>query len=146
MADSYTCRFTEAHKILAHVHPASYAINTNTGWADLTSYHRAVAILFTGALLNTLDVSVWQATDTNGANAKALTGKVVTQLAATDDNSICAIEIRTEELDVDNGFHCIRVNTVNQAGAQGNIYSVIVLGIVSRFEPVGTAEWDEVID
>lgn len=142
---SYTERFTEVHKLLARLHPATRGGNVSTEWVSMRDYHRAVAIISTGYLNATLDAAVWQATDLAGTSAKIVTGKAITQLAATDDEEISAIEVRTEELDVDGGFDCIRVQTSNGAAAS-NVYEVLLFGTTPRFAAVGTTEWDEVVD
>ena len=140
---SYTEQFTEVHELLGRLPPLTYNGGVSTDWMAVNDYHRVVVIVSAGTLLGTLDVAVFQATDPAGSGAKVISGKAITQLAATDDNAICAIEIRTEELDVDGGFDCIRVQTTSSAA---NVFSVIVLGVVSRYNPVGVTEWDEVVD
>lgn len=142
---SYTERFTEAHKLLARLHPATRGGNVSTTWVSMANYHRAIAIISTGYLNATLDAAIWQATDLNGTGAKIVTGKAITQLSATGDESICGIEVRTEELDVDGGFDCIRVQTANGAAAS-NVYEVLLFGTTSRYLAVGTTEWDEIVD
>ena len=144
MSDSYTSRFTEVHKLLGHIDAGSHAGGVSTAWASMRDYHRGVALVLCGTLAGTLDVAIWQATDAAGTSAKLVTGKTITQLnGAGDSDSHCAIEIRTEELDVDGGFDYIRVQTVNSVA---NIYGIYLFGIVGRFNPVGTTEWDEVVD
>lgn len=142
---SYTARFTEVNELLARLAPLTYAGGVSTPWFAVNDYHRVVVIVSAGTLAGTLDVAVFQATNVAGTGAKIVTGKAITQLAGTDDEVICAIEIRTEELDVDGGFDCLRVQTTN-ADQASNVYEVLVFGFEPRYAAVGTTEWDEVVD
>jgi hypothetical protein len=144
MSDSYTCEFTEVHRKLATLPPYVYAGGISTPWVAVNDYHRVFVEILVGNIINPLDVSIWQATNPAGAGAKVVTAKALTQMNGGDDGSSCGIELRTEELDVDGGFDCIRVQTLN-GGAGGNTYSVVVYGIVGRYLPTGITEWDEVI-
>ena len=120
----------------------TYNGGVSTSWFSVADYHRIVVIVFAGTLTGTLDAAVWQATNVAGGSAKILTGKAITQLAATEDEEIAAIEIRTEEMDVDGGFDCLRVQTTSSAV---NVYAVLVFGFEPRYGEVGTTEWDEVV-
>ena len=140
----YCEEFSEVHKVLDHIEPASHAGGLSTNWCDMSTYHRAFVLIECGSIVTTLDVAVWQATDQTGAGAKAVTSKSITQLAGGDDNALVGIELRTEELDVTNGFNWIRVQTDNGGGG-GNTYSVVLFGIVTRYAPVGHTEFDEIV-
>lgn len=142
---AYCERFTEVHKVLDRIFPTSHAGGVSTAWVSVQTYHRVFVEIVTGNMVNPLDVSIWQATNDAGAGAKIVSGKEITQLNGGDDNNAVGIELRTEELDVDGGFDHIRVQTLN-GGAGGNTYAVVAYGIVGRFLPTGTTEWDEVID
>lgn len=143
MSGSYTERFTEVNELLGRLPPLTYNGGVSTPWMAVNDFHRVIVIVGAGTLTGTLDVSVSQATNIAGAGAKVIAGKAITQLAATADEAICGIELRTEELDVDNGFDCIRVNTASSAV---NVFEVIVFGLIPRYAEVGVTEWDEVID
>lgn len=140
---SYTARFTEVNELLERLPPLTYNGGVSTNWFAVNDYHRIVVIVSAGTLTGTLDVAVFQATNLAGGSAKIVTGKAITQLAATEDEEIAAIEIRTEELDVDGGFDCLRVQTTSSAA---NVFEVLVFGFVPRYAAVGTTEWDEVVD
>jgi len=139
---SYTAEFTEGNKMLARLAPLTYNGGVSTTWFAVNDYHRIVVIVSAGTLTGTLDAAVFQATNLAGGSAKAVTGKAITQLAATHDEYISAIEIRTEELDVDGGFDCLRVQTTSSAV---NVFEVIVFGFEPRYGEVGITEWDEVV-
>jgi hypothetical protein len=140
---SYTARFTEVNELLARLPPLTYNGGVSTPWIAMNDFHRAIVIFSVGTLTGTLDGAVFQATNLAGAGAKAVAGKAITQLAATDDEVICGIELKTEELDVDGGFDCIRIQTVSSAV---NVFGVIVFGTTPRYAEVGVTEWDEVVD
>lgn len=144
MSISYTCEFTEVHDKLATIYPNQHAGGVSTPWVSLAEYHRAFVEILTGNMVNPLDVAIWQATDITGAGAKLVTGKAITQLNGGDDDQSVGIELRTEELDVNGGFDCVRVQTIN-GGAGGNVYSVVLYGIVGRHYPAALTNWDEVV-
>jgi len=139
---SYTAEFTEVNKLLERLPPLTYNGGVSTNWFAVNDYHRIVVIVSAGTLTGTLDAAVFQATNLAGGSAKIVTGKSITQLAATHDQYISAIEIRTEELDVDGGFDCLRVQTTSSAV---NVYEVLVFGFEPRYAEVGITEWDEVV-
>ena len=151
MTQAYTQRFTEVHELLdsAWLTPANKAIATyTTGYVSMANHQRAIYILLTGvmAAAATLDLALWQATDTSGTSAKLIAGKNITQLtqAAGDAGDACIIEVRTEELDVDGGFDCIAgILTV-----AGNTVFCTVLPLfgASNYVPVPVANWTEVVD
>ena len=149
----YTEEFTEVHDVLAVLAPtaANAAVGAHvTGYVDLADYHRAFFLLQIGesAGAGTIDVTVQQARDTDGTGAKALTtiagaAKSPTQVVAADAEGYVGIEIRSPELDVTNGFHCIQV-TVTIGGAV-YYYSGLLLGVCSRYEAVGVTDFQEVV-
>lgn len=146
---SYTERFSEVHYPLAFEHADSMGAGTNlTSYVSLANYHRAVAIVDVGDMGSsaTLDISIVQATDTSGTSSKAITGKAATQLtqAGGDGNEIICIELRTEELDIANGFDCVAISCV--VATQAVEYSAILYGIEPRFAPVPTTNYSEIKD
>jgi hypothetical protein len=94
----------------------------------------------------TVDMVMYQATDAAGTNAKAITGKAITQLtqAGGDAGSTVCIELRTEELDVDGGFAFVGATlTVGVAAAD---IGIIALAGCSNYVPVPTTAWTEIVD
>lgn len=143
----YTNRFTEGNRVDGDLHPASRAANTyNTSYFSMRDYHRAVCIVDVGSIPEgaTLDVKLQQAKDTDGTSVKDITGKAITQLTDADDNKIVAIELKTEELDVDNRFDCIRAQAV--VGVDAIPCSVMIIRTEPRFAAVGVSQLDEVVD
>ena len=77
---------------------------------------------------------------------KAITGKAATQLtqAGGDGNELVCIELRTEELDIANGFEHVSVRvTIANANVE---YAVVLFGAVPRYLPVATTNWSEIVD
>jgi hypothetical protein len=146
--NSYTQRFTEDFNPLAAEYADSQAAGTHNGtWVSLQNYHRAVFVLNVGEMQAgaTLDAGIQQATDTSGTGAKAITGKTITQLtqAGEDGDQLIAIELATEELDNTNNFDSVRFYvTIANAAVE---YSAILYGFVSRFDPVPTTNWTEIV-
>jgi hypothetical protein len=140
----YTERFTEAHALLGTIAIAAHVGGNSTAWIHLQNYHRVVGILFCGNVAGTVDAAFYQATDEHGTGVKAVTGKSITQLGATDDDALCAIELRTEELDVVGGFDWVRLSC--ESSNVSTVYGAAVLGVVDRFAPADTTAWTEVVD
>ena len=140
---SYTERFTEVHYPLGLIPSEDYTMVQYTEYVSLANYHRAVAVIHFGTLNGPVNAGLQQASDTAGTGVKAITGKTITALTATDDEALVAIELRTEELDVDGGFDCVRLYVTPTANAQ---FSAVLYGIEPRFMPTGTTNWTEVVD
>lgn len=151
---SYTERFSEAHALLTTLHPVSVGISTvDSSYVSLANYNRAVLCLNVGVIAGggSLNVQIRQATDTAGTSVKGIPTtagqtKLITALtqAGGDGNQNLLIELRTEELDVDNGFDCISVR-YTVAGA-AVLMSFELYGLEPRYKPVGTTAYDQVID
>lgn len=145
----YTARFTEQVAFLDKLDPDSYAAAVyDTGFNSLRDYHRAAIVLLVGDMTQgaTLDMDIEQATTTAGAGIKAITGKSITQLtqAGGDSNTTVVVELRTEELDVDNAFDCINAEvTVGTAAVE---FALLILGLEPRYPPVPTTNLEEVVD
>jgi len=149
MAGSYTERFTEGNVPLLIEYADSQAIGAhNTAYADMRNYHRAVLVANVGEMQQgaTLDILLNQATDIAGTGVKAIAGKAITQLtlAAGDSDSLVAIELRTEELDVDGGFSFVQAAVTVGGGAVE--YGLVYWGIITRYAPVPVTAWTEIVD
>lgn len=150
MAD-YTEKFTEIACPLYVLHPISVSNGAEafTSYVSLRDYHRAFILIEVGVMSSgsTIDAVVHQATDTSGSSPKHLsTSLAITQLtqAGSDSNSIVGIEVRTELLDVDNGYDCIALGYT--VGTAASIMSIEIYGLVPRYAPVATTAWDEIVD
>ena len=149
---SYTERFSEVHYPLVNVVPAvkSPAGEVISSYVSLANYHRAVLVIHTGAIAatGTVAVRLLQATTTGGASAKgipttATQDKITTVLTTADANSVIVIELRTEELDVANGFDCVAIGF--DVDTDTVAMSAILYGIEPRFMPVPTTNYNEVV-
>ena len=150
--DSYTERFSEVHYPLIVVPPVveSPAGEQISAYVSLQGYHRAVAVLTLGAIAatGTVQVRFLQATTTAGASAKgipttATQDKITTVLTTVDANSVVVIELRTEELDVDNGFDCVAL--AYDVDTDTVALSAIVFGTVPSYPPVSAAGYNEIV-
>lgn len=141
---SYTHRFTEDNELLANIVPAAYTSVQETARVKMADYQRAVAKLHLGATTQAVDAKIRQHNAASGGTSKDVTGKAITQFSGTDDNKSAAIELRTEELDVDGGFQWISF-LVTPAGSSATFYAEI-LGFVARFKPVPTTPWAQIVD
>ena len=151
----YTERFTEVHDILAALAPitAHGTVGAHvTGYVDIADYHRNFIWLHVGmpAGASTIDVTLQQATDTDGSDAKELTDitgvantKDITQIVAGDAGVYVGIEVRSPEFDVTNGFHCLQATVT--VGTAAYTYSLVIFGTVSRYEAVGVTDFAEVV-
>lgn len=143
---SYTQEFTEAHQFGPKLDPDQRVAGAYfTNWFQMQTNHRAVVILLTGdmAATATLNLVVQEAQDNTGTGAQAIAGKAITALtqAGGDANDTVVLEIRTEEMTP--GYDFIRaVATVANAAVD---FAVQVLGVVSRYPPVATANLTEII-
>jgi hypothetical protein len=149
MAGSYTEKFTEVHEPLTQLWPVSAGIATTTSaFVSLATYHRAVLVIDVGVMAQgaTLDIHIHQAQNVAGLNQKNLVPtKAIAQLtqAGADSNSRVAVEIRTEELDVNGGFDCIGV--VQQVAGGAIIMGWTLWGLVSRYNAVPVTGWNEIV-
>jgi hypothetical protein len=145
---TYTNRDSEVRIPLATLYPASQTVEQNTSRVLAEGYHRFFIEIIVGAMSSnaTLDADLEQHDAASGGTTKNVTGKSITQLtdAGSDDNSRVGIELRTEELDVNNGFKWISLEVTPATAAV--ILTATIYGIEPRYAPVGTSVWDEVVD
>jgi hypothetical protein len=81
-----------------------------------------------------LDAKLQQATDASGTGAKDVVGKAITQIVkATGDSKQALINLRPEELDVNNGFSYVRLSVTVAVAA--SLTSAQLLGFNPRFAP-----------
>ena len=145
---SATEKYTEVAEVLGQIAPlaANAAIGSHdTGWMDMANFHRAYIHLMAGepTATGTLNLKVQEARDLNGDGAKDLTGKAITQLGDGDGGAYVGLELQSEELDVDDGFHCIKVITT--VGAAVYYHGVVVFGTVPRYPPVDVTGFEEIV-
>ena len=133
---------SEQLSILATLDPGNQAPGVaTTGWVPLSTHHGLLALVQTGALATgaTVDAKLQQAQDANGTGAKDVAGKAIAQLtqASNGANRQALINLRSEELDVNNGFAYVRL-VVTVAAAAANT-SAQLLGVNPRLASAETA-------
>ena len=123
------------------------------GFVDMGLFEQALAVLEVGALTATSVVSakLEQALDDVGTGVKDITGKAITNLTAagSDDNKQVKIDVRSDELDVNNDFRFVRLSvTVATANAA---LAAQLFGFEARYPTDGSvgeelASVDEVVN
>jgi hypothetical protein len=142
-------RASDSATVLAKIDPDNASASTVTsGWVAAKDYARLLAVVQAGDLgaSATVDAKLQQATDGSGTGAKDITGKAITQLtqAGTDSDKLALINLRPEELDIENNFTHVRLS-VTVATAASEIAGLII-GFEPRFGPGShIAAVDEVI-
>lgn len=136
--------------VAAVLNPISQGAGTvTTGWVSMATYDAILAILQVGVLgaSGTVDAKIEQATSSGGAGAKDLSpARSITQLtkAGTDDNKQVSVNVRSDELDVANGFAYVRLSVT--VGTAASLISAVVLGFDARYQPATAATTlDEVV-
>ena len=125
---------SENFAVLATLNPVSQAAATVvSAYVDARKFAMITAVLATGVLgaSATIDAKLRQATDSSGTGVKDITGKAITQLVkASNDNNQAIINVRPEDLDVDNGFThvCLSVTV----GTAASLMAAALLGFFPR--------------
>src|SRR6185503_11740057 len=92
--------------VLARIDPDAQAASTvDSIWVAVKDYAQFLAIIQAG------DLGASATLDASGTGAKAITGKAITQLtqAGSGSDKMALINVRPEELDLDNSFTHISV-------------------------------------
>jgi hypothetical protein len=159
-------RFAEQAQIISGFVPVNLATAANAGdWVSMKQFQRLVILFFAAAGTAGDDptLTVEQASAVAGTGAKALTftridtwqgadltavgtPTTVAQTAAntyTDATSaevqkIWVVEIDAADLDVDNGFDCVR-GSIADVGTNAQIGCLLYLGLYSRYAPPASA-------
>ena len=145
----YTELFSEAHAVLQAVPPQSVNKDEDTVYVDMANYHRAVLVLSIGSTSGDVRVELLQCDDPlDDTNEKPIGPWGGDKEAFLDDSypnpALIMIELRTEELDVDGGFHYVGVHLDTSDGGGANV-SYILYGIAPRFMPVPTTLIEEIV-
>lgn len=142
-------QFSERNEILTTTPPtdAKAAVGAHASdYVDLAEFHRAFILILLGEAASgaTIDVTVNEATDTDGSDAQELTAKAPDQIVEGDEGGYVGIELQTEELDVDDGFHCISVTTT--VGSDTYHHGVVIFGVDARYPPCGVTGYTELVE
>ena len=92
---------------------------SNSSWLSMQDYGKAVFFIDVGATDTTVDATVYQATDSSGTGAKAVSNASITQIGATDDNRLVSIEVDVNGLDIANGFDHVQLRITVGSGTTG---------------------------
>ena len=141
-------KISEQAAVLATIDPISQGVGTvTTGWISVLHFERFLAMVDVGVFgaSATVDAKLQQATTSGGANAKDITGKAIAQLlAAGGNNRQALINLRVQELDINNGFNYFRLSiTVGTAATliMGNVLGgVVTEGSASTYNQAGVAQ------
>lgn len=145
--------FSDQFVLAGAIDPQSAAATTkNTGWVSMATYEGLLAVVQAGAIAATglVDAKLQQATDSSGTGAKDITGKAITELTGSDDNKQALINLRSDELDVNNDFDHVRlVITVDDTAsptAAAALISGLLFGVCAWNQPATAAtSVDEVV-
>lgn len=135
--------------VLGVINPQSATTVKTTGatWIDMSLYESVEFIVLLGALTSsaTVDAKIQQATSAAGAGAKDITGKAATQLtqAGTDDNKQVRINVKSENLDVANGFRYIQASITPAVAAA--LIAGVLLGWDARYGGTQATTVDEIV-
>lgn len=126
----------EDFAVLAHTAGTANSTPLVTSYVSAKNCGRINLIARLGDMASeTIDIAIYQATDTSGTSAKAL--KANTQLAASasaNDNSVHVISVDANDLDIAGGFYTVAGRIVTGAGTGGTC-TIVVLGSDLRFAP-----------
>lgn len=145
---SYTERFSEAWQCLAATYGDAVAgtTETNTGSVSLANFQRVVIIIHPVDINDVLDIDIEEATSTAGASLKPLASGGHDISIATADTKPSVIELRTDELDVEDGFDCLNVEaTTAGTNNNGNEFVIEIWGLCN-YMPADTTNLDSVTD
>jgi hypothetical protein len=120
--------------VLATIDPVSQGVGAiSTGYVDMAKFQQLLAVIQTGVLgaAATVDAKLQQATSAAGAGVKDVAGKAIVQIVkATGDNKQALINLRGEQLDVNNGFRYVRLTLT--VGAAASLVGASLLGVFAR--------------
>jgi hypothetical protein len=118
--------------------PVSQAAATvTTGWVSMQTAENLLAFLQVGAFgaSATVDAKLQQAQDGTGTGVKDISGKAITQmLAAGGNNKQVMLNVRSEELDVPNGFCFVRLSVT--VGTAATLIAATVFAMDGRYQPI----------
>lgn len=124
--------------VVATIDPQLVDNNSVTSdWVDMSKARELLFVVQAGATDTTINAKLQAATDNTGTSAADITGKAITQLAASDDNSQALIHIRADEVPAGKS-HVALVVTVGD-GTTGGYVSAIGLASRLRYSDPGNS-------
>jgi len=106
----------------------------SSDWVDLSKWSLALFVLSVGVIDAVIDMKIVEAKDAIGTGSQDLTGKAVTQLAATADYTQAAISVSDENLTRNSGYRYCRAVVTVGAGTS-NLISVLAIGLSPKQLP-----------
>lgn len=126
---------SEVAAVVGAIDPVDLATSAaSTGWVAAANFFRFLAVVQAGTLTGTLDAKFEQATTSSGGGAKDVTGRAITQLAASDSYVQALINLKHDDLDIANGFDYVRL-TLTPTGGTTNLGAAVLLGFNARSNP-----------
>lgn len=143
---------SEVAAIMGVIDPDANAAGAlSTAWVDMKNFNQLMGIVMAGTLgvSATLDAKIEQATDSSGTGVKDVTGKAITQLtqAGTDSDKQAIINVRAEELDIDNGFSFARLTMTTAVATSDS--GALLLGFGASYAPASDVDLtsvDEIVN
>lgn len=153
--------FAEQFQVASGFVPVNLATASNPGdWISMKTLERLVIIFFAAAGTAGDDptITLEQATAVAGTSAKALNftridrkqgsdlltigtyttttqsaGNTYTNDTSAEEQKIWIVEVKAEDLDVDNGFDCVRA-TISDVGSNAQLGAMLYIG-APRYSP-----------
>ncbi len=121
----------------AVIAPVSAGAVVNSGWVDMAQFQNILAIVQLGVMQAgaLVDAKLQQAQDNAGTGAKDVGGKAIVQFAhaTPDDGKQALINMKQDDLDVNNGFRFVRLAITPSVAA--SLIGGLILGFDSRYAP-----------
>jgi hypothetical protein len=148
---------SERWAVAATIDPDAYAYGTFTSdYVDMENFDALLAVLMVGTITaagGTVTAKLVQATTSGGAGSKDISGKALTELVGADDDVQALINLRAEELDVDNDFQFVAIEVLLADSASPDVgtvdLSAVLFGIDGRYLPASDldlASVDEIVN
>lgn len=106
----------------------------SSGYMSMADYRQLLATIALGTLgaSATINAKLRQAKDSGGTDVKDITGKAITQLD-TAGNKLALINLRAEELDINNGFTHVKLDIT--VGVAASVVGAVIQGFEARYAP-----------
>lgn len=149
---------SEAVAILAAIDPDEYtaadATPLTSDEVDMSKWGALMAVISLGDVAATVSVNAkFQQATAAGGTYKDVTGTSVTALTGADDNKQVIINLRAEDLDIDNNYDTVKLSvTVSDSASPDAAVADVcatVLGFYPRFGPASDndlASVDEIVN
>lgn len=120
------------------------AATVPSSYIDVSDMDRFAFLLSIGNMTGTLDAQVVQATAAAGTGSKNITGAVITQLGASDDNKQVLVEVEVAKLDINNDFRYVAI-TLTEASSTAQLADAWFIGVPKSAPVTQHADIDETV-